>query len=328
MPKKRTHSEFVELFNSQEKSSEYILISKYIGHCKEITLLHSLCNKEWKTTPNKFIDRKDRCPVCSLNRKYTLEDVKKYIESDTNYTLLSKSYNGNKCKLDVLHRICNNKFCTSFHDFKNGNYRCPFCSKNRKKNIAEIKDEISKSFKGYEYKLLSTSYINNATKLKFLHKVCKNTFLATSKAFLTQGTRCPICALSNKRSKGEEKIKEYLDLHKIKYMEQVYFDDCKFINTLIFDFAIFIDDYEFLLEYDGNVHFLPVFGVTREKRLDRLEKQKARDLAKNEYCISNNIILYRIPYTLFDKLEEIMSALTHPIDSNIYKQNLLIAGNS
>lgn len=63
---------------------------------------------------------------------------------------------------DKLHMICPNghKIHMKFSSFKNG-HRCAKCSGNKKLTIEEVKHYIE----SFEYKILSSEYINNSTKL-------------------------------------------------------------------------------------------------------------------------------------------------------------------
>ena len=70
---------------------------------------------------------------------------------------------------------------------------------------------------------------------------------------------------------------------------------------LKFDFAVFKDNnLKFLLEYDGEYHYLPILGQVA------LDKQQEHDRRKDEYCKLHNIDLLRIPYWDFDIIEEII----------------------
>ena len=98
---------------------------------------------------------------------------------------------------------------------------------------------------------------------------------------------CPKCC----QSSGEQIIGDYLDLNKIEYIGQYSFYDCKNIKKLIFDF--YLPEYNMCIEYDGiqhyesNVHF----GGDEE-----FHKTLKRDEIKDNYCIINNIKLYRIKH--------------------------------
>lgn len=94
-----------------------------------------------------------------------------------------------------------------------------------------------------------------------------------------------------KQSNGEQLIKHILDEFNIEYIPQYKFEDCKNKYVLKFDFAILKNSEVFcLFEYDGIQHFEPVpfFGG----ELGFIET-KNRDNIKNEYCIINDIPLYR-----------------------------------
>lgn len=64
---------------------------------------------------------------------------------------------------------------------------------------------------------------------------------------------------------------------------------------LRFDFVVFNDDnsIKLLIEYDGEQHFQ---NKTDKIWSDSLEKRQERDRIKNDYCLSHNIPLIRIPY--------------------------------
>lgn len=109
----------------------------------------------------------------------------------------------------------------------------------------------------------------------------------------------------DKDSKGVRRIKYILDDNNIPYQTEKTYNDLKTSlgGTPRFDFWI---NNEFLLEYDGEQHYL-------EKDLsyfrDNLQQRQANDQLKNEYCKTHNIPLKRIPYTELDNitLENILS---------------------
>lgn len=42
--------------------SEYELCSEYTGSQKEVTIMHAVCGREFKTTPYQFLNGQ-RCPI-------------------------------------------------------------------------------------------------------------------------------------------------------------------------------------------------------------------------------------------------------------------------
>ena len=121
------------------------------------------------------------------------------------------------------------------------------------------------------------------------------------------GSRCPFC----KQSKGEKLIEKYFIQHNIYFEPQKQFNGCKVINNLKFDF--YVPKFNICIEYDGEFHYRDIF-----KNGD-LEKQKNRDLTKNNFCIKNNMKLIRIPYWNFDKIYDILDMVLSSKDVNINK---------
>lgn len=99
-------------------------------------------------------------------------------------------------------------------------------------------------------------------------------------------------------SRGENYILQLLQNNNINYQKEYTFPDLYGKNNhhLRFDFAIFSIDNKllFLLEYDGEGHYKNPTGNWTNYTLEEI---KERDKIKNEYCISHNILLKRIPYT-------------------------------
>ena len=149
-----------------------------------------------------------KCPECAGNKKYTLEEIKKYIEG-FNHKLLSEEYINNKTKLKFQ---CPNNhiFEMSYGHFQQNN-RCPECFVNKKLTFSEIKEYIE----SFNYKLLSTGYKNAHIKLKLqcseghIYSVKYNDF--------QQGRRCPYCAVVKGWSKPEKEI--------AKYVKSIYFNE-------------------------------------------------------------------------------------------------------
>lgn len=114
---------------------------------------------------------------------------------------------------------------------------------------------------------------------------------------IQSGKVCPICSYS----KGESKISTFLDYHKIEYISQHSFPDCKNILNLLFDF--YLEKYNLCIEYNGGQHYKPVkfFGGIESFKL-----QAKRDEIKRKYCEENNINLLIIPYWDYDNIENIL----------------------
>lgn len=120
---------------------------------------------------------------------------------------------------------------------------------------------------------------------------------------LKNGQGCPHCTMS----KGEIKVRQFLDSQKIKYVSQKTFDDCIYEQKLKFDF--YLSDYNIIIEYDGEQHFKPVDFANKgiEWATNLYNKNLEKDAIKNKYCKDNHIFLIRIPYYEYDNINSILT---------------------
>jgi vacuolar-type H+-ATPase subunit D/Vma8 len=188
------------------------------------------CGNEYNTTFHFFKSgNKRQCNKCGRQnmrdkQSLSLEEVKKYIEVDSNSgcVLLSKEYINNQENLDVRCK-CGNAFKVSFANFKNGSRKryCNDCgnlnkSLKRKKGIEKFKKEVY-DLVGREYEVLG-EYIDALTKIKIRHNSerCNNNEYEVIPADFLHGTRCPICSFINmglnKRKTHEEFCNEVYNL--------------------------------------------------------------------------------------------------------------------
>lgn len=76
------------------------------------------------------------------------------------------------------------------------------------------------------------------------HNECGFDYYVTPSEFTgKESSRCPKCNIS----KGESTILFTLNKYSIKYEIQYKFEDCKYKNSLPFDFALFSEDELILL---------------------------------------------------------------------------------
>jgi len=286
-------------------NGEYELISEYINNKTKIKILHHKCNNIFEITPINF-NNNHRCPYCSHpSKKNSIEDIKTKIFNQVNneYTLLSDTYINNKSKLLFRHNKCGNEFESSADNFLNKKRRCPKCSlelrsKKHKLTHEEFLAKIPKDvFNDYD---ILTKYTARKNNIKVLCKKCNNTFILTADEFLA-GNRCPHCRVSI----GEDFIDKWLTKNGYEHIWHFKdFKDCKYKKTLEFDFKLEDSNGKiFIIEYDGEFHFLPIYGKKQ------LELQIKRDNIKNDYCKKHGIDIYRIPYTKFNELNSILESI-------------------
>ena len=106
--------------------------------------------------------------------------------------------------------------------------------------------------------------------------------------------RVTSCGCKRYESLGCRKIKNILLQNNIPFILEKTFPNCRFPETNgipRFDFYI---NNEFLLEYDGEQHFM---DKDTNYFKDKLITRQKNDLFKNQWCKENYIPLKRIPYT-------------------------------
>ena len=104
--------------------------------------------------------------------------------------------------------------------------------------------------------------------------------------------------MSFSKSKGETTIKNILLAKNVSFIQQYCFDNCRNKRPLPFDF--YLPNYNLCIEFDGEQHYKPKFGMK-----NFIQTQK-HDKIKDEYCKSHNIGLLRIPYWESNNSEQII----------------------
>ena len=293
-------------------NGEYELI-KYNGYGSKTKSVfkHNVCGHIFEKRYDFFKDRGYRCPKCSRKHsRYTKDEFKK-IFPNQNIEILDIIYPDKKVKIKCL--LCNTISVITFETYKNYKFSC--CKKERKRQILLekqnkkkekelVKEQLIiqkrenkfnkhfndfKSIHGNSITILEKVY-NTSDFFKVKCNTCNSIWSTTFKR-LKQGKGCPICKIS----KGEREINNYLTKNNYIYKREYKIKNSE-IESLRFDFAVFINKELYLIEFDGKQHFSErdQFGDLNQK--EKFEKTKANDKRKNNYCKKHNIKLLRIPY--------------------------------
>lgn len=96
-------------------------------------------------------------------------------------------------------------------------------------------------------------------------------------------------------SKGEYYIKKILNENEINFITQYGYEDLKGKNNIKLKYDFYLPDYNKLIEFDGEQHYNALTDNFwyHDNSFDKRQKY---DKIKNEYALSNNIPLVRIPY--------------------------------
>ena len=308
---KKTRCTYEDVKNIVENAG-YKLISKekdivgkdgFVSSSTKITVKCDREHEPYEVVLNNFKNNNMRCKKCYIeNRSITYENIKNIVE-DRGYELLSKKEDivKNDGYIDVTTKIkikCNkgHEYNVILNNFKNNNTGCKRCYNNQRCYTYEDIKNIVESM-GYELVSKENELINE-----------DGIVLTTTRIKVKKECDILLSNLINgggdKKSKGEKRIEDVLNLMNISYINQYRFDDCRYKYPLPFDF--YLPKYKICIEYDGEQHYESIEQFGGEEYLKDVQ---LKDEIKTKYCKKHKIKLIRIPYWKFDKIEEILKGI-------------------
>lgn len=251
-------------------------------------LCKCVCGKEILTNKSDLISgSKKSCGCLKVN---AVEKYKYLIGSQINkWIVLEIVMKNNVCCATCMCECGTTKFVNVYNLLNN---KTKDCGCGRKHMLRETK---SKNLVGMRFgKLVAIELLEESNKFnRRLYRCkcdCGNEIIVPSSSLTTNHTLSCGCLLSY--------YNMYIDmlLDKLNVTHQkekvVYIDG----STYRFDF--YLPDYNLMIEYDGQQHYMPVnFGENDTKLMEeKLKERQHKDQVKNNYCKINNINLLRIPY--------------------------------
>ena len=293
MTKKKTHSEFLNEINNKFPN-KYEILSMYNGNKKEILVKCLVCGDVYTTRPTNIL-RGDQCANCKGNKKLTPDEFKSRFESihGKNEYLILSDYESLSKPIKIKHCKCGSIYMASPKNLLKG-CRCFKCYGSEKLTKLTLQNKLDIKFPN-KFKVID-DVIDYDTKINIECRLCGN-IISVSPHTILQGKKK--CKCEHITSKGERIIENYLIDSNIEYCKFKEFDGMKNIKNLNYDF--YIDSLNLAIEFDGEQHFKPSFGV------NELEKNKIRDKIKNDYAFKNNIRLIRISFTEMNNIEKILN---------------------
>ena len=292
MGKKITQEEFVQRV-ADRLGPDYEVLGTYEGRDIPILMKHYVCGNTFLKRPHDVSSKGSGCPYCNGSRpaRYNEQWVKDNTPLPYHYVSGYKAmkekclFHCDKCGQDFYQlpsRLINQ------HIYGCG--CCPTKKKTHEQFLNEIKDVLD------EYEVID-QYVNIDTPITFIHKPCGCAFKLSPYKFIHRHDKkyCPICYYN--KSKGEIEITKSLTALNIDFQREFSFPG--FPNKR-FDF--YLPEYNAAIEYDGIQHFQETFFSKNED----LEVIQARDKEKNDWCNTHNITLYRIPYSDYDNIAQII----------------------
>lgn len=270
---------------------------------------------EWKTSIQKRTNKnfKTKCPCCAGQKV-----VKSNCLSTTHPKIAHQWHptkNGNLTPFGVI--AGSNKkiwwFCDKGHEWEAACKKialrkqgCPYCA-NRKvcldNCLAITHPELTKEWHSIKNKLTPFD-VTFGSRKEIWWRCKKGHEWKTIIKERTCGkkTNCPVC----NESKGERKIRSLLIENKITFKPQYKIKNCKYKNSLSFDFGVIINNKLKLIEFNGKQHYESLSFFESNNSQNKFKLQKKRDKIKFNYCKKNNIPLLVIPYWEMDNIEKLI----------------------
>lgn len=272
-------SNHISKFGYKLKSSEYINAKSKLSFACDKGHIFSMNWNNMKTG--------QRCPKCHRinSRKYTKTNVEDLLKH-TDFEVIDISIVKRRTYFNLLCKK-HGKFSIRSDVLKVEGSICKKCDDDTKRS--SIEDVIlAISTIDTSLTLLTTTYVNNRQEMDIL---CKNHGIyKTSHSTLRKGLgACPRCNGSlNKREEVCRNIIQNLTGHIFNTVRPDFLLNVE--SNCCLELDGFCPELELAFEYDGEFHYLNIFGE------DTLEKTKKRDRLKDVMCKKANISLIRIPY--------------------------------
>ena len=252
------------------------------------------------------------CSACSRHRaSQKLRSSQGYFESklkkvNPNVSILSQ-YQNAKTKILCQCMICGFIFHMTPTNLLSG-YGCKKCWSERRKYVCKKPEAtfIQEMCEKHPSLIVTTSYNGARRYVSCYCRECNGEFCATPDAMLNGGFRCPLC--KQQLSKGEKRIKEWLDLHHLKYIMHKTFRGLVGEGGGNLSYGFFLPDYKILIEYQGQFHDGTVSIQTEEA----LIRQKHHDEIKREFAKNECYDLLEIWYKDYKNIQVILDHYIQP----------------
>ena len=280
----------------------------------------SICLK--RHTVDSVANKRKRMHLIRQKLKTSFDDVLKEF-AKTDYIVLSKPDDYKDAATNNIKYMCPRHMdkgimLISYGHLKDGR-GCYYCGR----EITESAHRLSRSdnikscielCEKQDFDFVDVQKVNNKYVISYIcrhHKEVGIQYMTKGNIKRESVKGCPFCIdkKNMKISKPCKDIEKYLLEHKIKYISEYTFDDCKDILKLPFDFYLY--ELNIIIEYDGAHHFLPINynGISDDEAMKSHLLTVKHDKIKNQYCIENNIDLIRISCNDKRKIQVILDEM-------------------
>jgi len=297
MARLKTHAEFVQ--EVLEVNQNVAILSTYIRSVEKVQCKCLIDGHIWWVRPDSLL-RGSQCPKCSGHFVSHEDFILRMRSINPNILIIGqyeKSWVKVKCKC-----IIDGHIWGSTPDNLSQGYGCPICAGNQRKTHEEFIKDVSVIQPNI---MVLGKYVNLDSKIKCMCRIDGHIWYPIPYCLL-KNVGCPVC----NESKGEKKIRNFLDDAGIPYIHQKTFDNLIGVGGGLLSYDFHIPNYNLLIEFQGEQHEKQLKHIPKHK----FQKQVKHDFLKREFAANNNVKLLEIWYWDFDNIEKI---LHNELQSNI-----------
>lgn len=309
--KKKTNEEF--LSEIAKLNPTYTILSEYINIDTNVRCHCQIHDVAFYATPYNLLKGKCGCELCrrekigKKNRKTHNEFAKQMLQINNAIEILGK-YTTAKKKIECKCKLHNEIFFATPDHLLQGEVGCKQC--------IDIKNHTS-GLKTHEEFVSQLRQINPKVNVLSLYDGSKNridvaclncgNMWSPQAASLLGGYGCPCCA----SSKGEKRVKDFLELHDIMFVSQKKFSDLFGVGGKHLSYDFYLPDFNLLIEYQGQFHD----GTAPRQTEAEFEIQKEHDKRKAIYAKLHHIRLLEIWYQDYDNIEKILNNILNNLET-------------
>ena len=276
----------------------------YKGMGVKARFIHSKFGEIWAIPNNYLRQRHSHYKAAILSRKNTAKDIERKLREQgrTDIVLNKITYIDTKNKAEFIDKDYGSWFASPSNVLsQRSKHPQRSLDEHPKSTISlEKTKKLLKQAHGNKVKIKESTYINFTTKCIFIDPIFGE-WEAIPDLVIRQKTRHPKHIESKKECEVRNIFQKLTKSKFIKIRPKWLINP---ISGLLLELDGYCEDLKIAFEYDGEFHYLPIYGE------GLLKYQKKKDVIKNKLCKKNAVHLIRISFRVKDKEKYIKKELT------------------
>lgn len=299
---RKTTEKFISEIHALNPNIE--ILGTYINNKTPIECICKKCGHTWKSKPNTLLNGHG-CIKCANKYKPTTEEFKERLSVINPDIVVVGEYKSRKMPIECECFACGYRWFPEPGNLLNGS-GCPSCAGLKKKTTEQFVEELKEINPDI---IVLGEYRGSKVDIACKCRVCGFEWSARPNNLLCNRTSCPSCD----QSKGERRIKTYLDKHGIRYKYEESFPGLIGVGGGALTYDFFIPDINILIEFQGGQHRMPVKFPDDDRDPEELfEIRMEHDKRKRLYADEHGLGLIEIWDYDFKNIEFILDHTVLP----------------